>query len=154
MVIGAAAGLLVAPNRAYADVLASGAYAEGSVIGRALRLPETVEAATDFPVLETIEITYDVIRHHRWEAWPLGFHLVLTFGDSKEHDRRGKDIRFTAASGLDPAEDQEGRSVKSNFTAVDTLGEFSNEATTFWQQGFERANSRSPFLQPIDQLQP
>lgn len=133
-VITAEAGLLVEPNRPYAQVLTNGAYAEGSVLFRGLRLPEVASTAQSYPILKKIEITYDFIRDRWSESVAQGFSLHLTFGDSARDDRRGKRLFFTAESGLDALEDWESRRLQQQFAPKDTVGEFRSWGSNEWKQ--------------------
>lgn len=119
------AGLHVKVNRPHADVLASGRYPEGSVLDRGLRCPEALDAAKRDPILKEVEITYDVIRYHRWPSFPYGFGLWLTFGGSMSDERQGQTMYLTAVSGLDTGEDSQGNPVvRPNFAAEDTIDDF------------------------------
>jgi hypothetical protein len=132
-VMTAAAGLSAEPNRPYAQVLAGGAYPEGSALFRGLRLPEAAAAARDYPILKKVEVTYDFIRDRWSETVPQGFHLALTFGDSPRGDRRGKRLYFTAESGLDALQDWQGRPVADQFESKDILGEFRGWGSNEWR---------------------
>jgi hypothetical protein len=131
-VMTAEAGLLVEPNRPYAQVLTNGAYPDGSVLFRGLRLPEAASAAQSYPILKKIEVTYDFIRDRWAESVPQGFSLRLTFGDSPR-DRRGKSMHFTATSGLDGLQDWQGRSLQQRFEPQDTVGEFRSWGGGEWR---------------------
>jgi hypothetical protein len=123
-VMTAEAGLLVEPNRLYAQVLTTGAYSDGSVLFRGLRLPEVAAAARDYPILKKIEVSYGFIRDRWRDSVPQGFSLHLTFGDSARDDQRGKSLYFTAASGLDALQDWQGRPLSQQFEPHDTVAEF------------------------------
>lgn len=133
-VMTAEAGLLVEPNRAYAQVLTSGAYPDGSVVFRGLRLPEAASAAQSYPILKKIEVAYDFIRDRWAESVPQGFSLRLTFGDSARDDRRGKSMYFTAVSGLDGLQDWKGKPLQQQFEPQDTVGEFRAWGGNEWKQ--------------------
>jgi hypothetical protein len=133
-VMAAEAGLFVAPNRAYAQVLTNGAYSDGSVLFRGLRLPEVSSAAQSYPILKKVEISYDFIRDRWSENVAQGFSLHLTFGDSTGDDRRGKRLYFTAASGLDALQDWQGRPIQKQFEPQDTVGEFRAWGSNEWKQ--------------------
>jgi hypothetical protein len=133
-VMTAEAGLLVEPNRPYAEVLTNGAYPDGSVLFRGLRLPEAASAAQSYPILKKIEVTYDFIRDRWSESVPQGFSLRLTFGDSTRDDRRGKSLYFTATSGLDGPQDWQGKPLRQQFEPQDTVGEFRAWGSNAWTQ--------------------
>ena len=121
------------PNRLYAQVLTNGAYPDGSVLFRGLRLPAAASAAQSYPVLKKIEVDYDFI-HDRWmESVPQGFRLWLTFGDSVRDDRRGKSMYVTATSGLDGLQDWQGRPLQQQFQPQDTVGEFRSWGGSEWR---------------------
>jgi hypothetical protein len=131
-VMTTAAGLSAEPNRPYAQVLAGGAYPEGSVLFRGLRLPEAATAAREYPILKKVEVTYDFIRDRWSESVPQGFHLQLTYGDSPRSEQRGKCLYFTAESGLDAPQDCQGRPVADPFESKDILGEFRGWGSNEW----------------------
>ena len=133
-VMTAEAGLLVEPNRPYTQVLTNGAYPDGSVLFRGLRLPEAGSAAQSYAILKKIEVTYGFIRDHNSEVVPQGFSLHLTLGDSARNDRRGKRLFFTAESGLDALEDWKGRRLEQQFESKDTVGEFRRWGSNEWKQ--------------------
>lgn len=130
----AEAGLLVEPNRAYTQVLTNGAYPDGSVVFRGLRLPEAASAAQSYPILKKIEVTYDFILDRWEESVPQGFHLRLTFADSARDDRRGKSMSFSAVSGLDGRQDWKGTPLRQQFDPQDTVGEFRAWGSNEWGQ--------------------
>jgi hypothetical protein len=133
-VMTAEAGLFVEPNRPYAQMLTNGAYPDGSVLFRGLRLPEAASAAQSYPILKKIEVTYNYIRDRWSESVAQGFSLHLTFGVSVRDDRRGKGLFFTAESGLDALEDWQGRRVQQQFESHDTVGEFRSWGSNEWKQ--------------------
>jgi hypothetical protein len=133
-VMTAEAGLFAAPNRAYAQVLTNGAYSDGSVLFRGLRLPEVASAAQSYPILKKVEITYGFIRDGWSESVAQGFSLHLTFGDSTRDDRRGKRLYFTAASGLDALQHWQGRLLQKQFEPQDTVGEYRAWGSNEWKQ--------------------
>lgn len=133
LVMVAEAGLLIEPNHPYAQALTNGAYPEGSILFRGLRLPEAASTGQSYPVLKKIEVTYDFIRDRWAETVAQGFHLRLTFGDSAHDDRRGKNIYFTATSALDALLDRHGVPQQHQFKPQDTVGEFSSWGSNEWK---------------------
>ena len=130
----AVAGLLVKPNRPYTQVLAAGGYPQGSVLFRALRLPEVAAAAKTYPILKEFEVTYDFLR----DRWALsraqGFDITFAFADSTREERRGKSINIFAPSALDALQDYQGQPLEQQFKPQDTLGEFSYWGGREWKK--------------------
>lgn len=133
-VMTARAGLLVEPNRPYAQMLTNGAYPDGSVLFRGLRLPEVASAAQSYPILKRIEVSYDFIRDQWAESVPQGFSVWLAFRDSALDDRRGKSMYFTATSGLDGLQDWKGGPLQQQFEPRDTVGDFRSWGGSEWRR--------------------
>lgn len=131
-IMSAEAGLLVQPDRPYAEVLARDGYPEGSVLARGLRLPQVTATAERHPVLARLELTYDFIRDHNADSWPQGFCLELTFTDAPQDNQRGERLHFTIASGLDSPQDPRGVLLQQPFTPQDTLAEFRSWGGSEW----------------------
>lgn len=133
IVMVAVAGTLIELNRPYKEVMASMTFFAGSVLHLALILPEVEESTLRYPIIKSIEVNYDFIRHWRWESFPPGFSVDITLGESELHDRRGKSFTFTAESGLDCHLDWDGNPVQQEFVPKDTLEIFQPWGHSEWR---------------------
>ena len=75
-------------------------------------------------MLKRIEISYDLIRHHRESEWPYGYHLTLRFGRESKDEWR-KCIFLTVLSSEDLPRDRNHDVVKNwqgwQWTGLDTI---------------------------------
>lgn len=134
LVLTAQAVLMVKPNLEYSQVLSNNTYPDGSVVFLALRLPEVVEAAREYPILKATEVSYDFIRD-RWSTdAPQGFSVRLIFGDSPRGDLRGKSFTFTAISSLDSAnQNWQTKLLATQFEPQDNVGELLIRGGSEWK---------------------
>ena len=123
-VLTATASLWTSVGIPTVEAISSDCLPSYSILGRALNAPVRRERDGGYPVLKRIEISYDLIRHHRESEWPYGYHLSLFFGRESE-DRWRKRIFLTVVSSEDLPRDRNHDVVKNwqgwQWTGLDTV---------------------------------
>lgn len=95
-----------------------------SVLGRALSCTLRERWDGGYPILKQIEISYDLIFHHRESERPYGYNLNLDFvHETGQNNRRS--ICLTVFSAEDPPRDREGSEAKNwprtRWTTLDNI---------------------------------
>jgi hypothetical protein len=113
-----------------AALAARPAYPAGTVLAQFLRLPQTTRLAAKYPILESIELTYerlsfplraDVPYGERYGA--SGFSLLADFVRGTPSHQYSTRISYEVESGLDPPESSDaGGARPANFSPADTIG--------------------------------
>lgn len=131
-ILAATASLQATAGNPTADVISSKVFPLNSVIGRALSAAVRQKEDGGYSVLKRIDISYDLIRHHRESEWPYGYHLSLFFGRPAEEEWR-KRIFLTVVSSEDLPRDRDHNVVKKwqgwLFTGLDTVQIWGSEET-------------------------
>lgn len=83
-----------------------------SVLTRLLQSEVRRNRDGDFKVLRKIELSYELIRHHREAEFPFGYHVRLLFSHAPQEDA-GKSAFFTVTSQEDLPRNLEGKPVKN-----------------------------------------
>ncbi|MHC4248960.1 MAG: hypothetical protein ACYS9X_07520 [Planctomycetota bacterium] len=108
-------------------------YGRGTVLPVLLEHENVRKAAAEFPIVDTIRISYDLIRDHRAEYLSYGFHLHIVFIKRPNDDSAGKQLFLSVASRLDPPESWDGRRSLDGFKQADALGEVRVGGSTEWR---------------------
>lgn len=102
--------------------IATGVFPRGSPLAKALDSEERRENDGGLPILKRIEISYDLLRHHRETEYPYAYHVNLYFAEDTRKDWRNS-LFLTVYSEEDLPRDSEGRPVR-NFTGWRLTGLF------------------------------
>ena len=107
----------------YAQVLQEAPFGWDTVISKALIHAEAAKAAQMYPLLKSVEVSYDVIAD-RWSlcnSW--GFHVMPELIKGKGNDSASSRVSLTIRSGLDPPTCGGLTVLVKDFVPTDTLGD-------------------------------
>ncbi|MFH1227020.1 MAG: hypothetical protein V1701_03830 [Planctomycetota bacterium] len=128
-VLAAEAGLVSEINAPYNWVMKQKRYLTDSAVSRVLETDEVKETALKFPIIDKIEITYDLMKGREGYG-PYGFRVYLIF--RAQDGKGGATLHFTVESGLDPVRFRDEQKSSEEFISQDTLGKIKFRGGSEW----------------------
>lgn len=120
--------------RPYADVMDQKAYETFPALDRLLQSLEVFEAAREFPILASVEVSYDYGIYVSSEVLGQEFRSHCELTDAAAEPRRGRNFRSTAESGLDPVLDGRSEKIDRRHVPRDILEDARTISSGGWQR--------------------